>query len=469
MSNPKQKPTPLRQSDSHGSCCTKDAAGFIEALNYLDVEISLEERSQVVEVRSVSNTPDGIARIRGATRVDPNPDGWFPLTDTRASYLMDQMAMRLEIHDPDAKNTCTGKRYLLTTAGFWRTVDAVCHQSQHNSVLDWLLRLPPWDRTARLPTLFQACYGAEDTRLNEWAGIHFFVATVGRALQPGCQVDWTLLLVGPHLAGKSLFPYIIIPEPWRDYWHTDNVDLSQTPKERAESTGAAWIREIAELSGMSRADIDRVKADISRRSDRFRPSYGRTSAFFRRAFNQVATANENPNGIIHNDRALWRRFLPVQVSDGYRKQMVDYINANLSQLWAEGLARYQAQPMSTAWSMPPEIVDDVLEIMSGHAYRNEIMETSVDAIDLNYDNPAGYTLGELAVKAKLVETVGDGAAKLPRAKEMELSRALSDAGWIKQRTMARGRRAMRWFPPGDWEIGRNYTLDIKNSPNNWTN
>ena len=37
----------------------------------------------------------------------------------------------------------------------------------------------------------------------------------------------------------------------------------------------AWGIEIPELASMNRADIDKVKAFITRKVDRFRPSYGR--------------------------------------------------------------------------------------------------------------------------------------------------------------------------------------------------
>ena len=37
----------------------------------------------------------------------------------------------------------------------------------------------------------------------------------------------------------------------------------------------AWGIEIAELTSMTRGEIERVKAFITRKVDRFRPSYGR--------------------------------------------------------------------------------------------------------------------------------------------------------------------------------------------------
>jgi hypothetical protein len=46
-------------------------------------------------------------------------------------------------------------------------------------------------------------------------------------------------------------------------------------KTAAEKLQGYWILEIGELAGMKKADIDKVKAFISRQDDKYRASFGR--------------------------------------------------------------------------------------------------------------------------------------------------------------------------------------------------
>jgi predicted P-loop ATPase len=51
-----------------------------------------------------------------------------------------------------------------------------------------------------------------------------------------------------------------------------------------ESCAGKWIVEVAELSGMSRAEVEKVKAQLSRTTDRARLSYARFRSEVPRSF-----------------------------------------------------------------------------------------------------------------------------------------------------------------------------------------
>jgi predicted P-loop ATPase len=57
-------------------------------------------------------------------------------------------------------------------------------------------------------------------------------------------------------------------------WFSDDLPLNISGKEIIERLRGRWIVEAAELSGMRRADIEHLKAFLSRRIDRARMAYG---------------------------------------------------------------------------------------------------------------------------------------------------------------------------------------------------
>jgi predicted P-loop ATPase len=89
-----------------------------------------------------------------------------------------------------------------------------------------------------------------------------------------------------------------------------------------------WLYEIADLAGMSKADVDKVKAFASRLSDRARPAYGRQrleqprrSIFFATTNNETYLKSQTGN----------RRFWPVKTG------AIDLtaLKHDRDQLWAE--------------------------------------------------------------------------------------------------------------------------------------
>jgi len=55
---------------------------------------------------------------------------------------------------------------------------------------------------------------------------------------------------------------------------SDQTILGKKDREQQELTQGVWVFEIADLSGMSKADIESTKAFVTREVDRARPAYG---------------------------------------------------------------------------------------------------------------------------------------------------------------------------------------------------
>ena len=90
-------------------------------------------------------------------------------------------------------------------------------------------------------------------------------------------------------------------------WFTDEIaDLGS--KDAALQTRGVWVIEIAELDSLSRSDVGKIKAFMSRMADRFRPPYGKRPIDSPRQCVFVGSVN-HPTYL--RDETGGRRFWPV--------------------------------------------------------------------------------------------------------------------------------------------------------------
>src|SRR5262249_36306930 len=93
-----------------------------------------------------------------------------------------------------------------------------------------------------------------------------------------------------------------------------------------------WFVEAADMSGMRKADVEHLKALLSRQVDRARMAYGRITIEYPRQFIIVGTTN---SAIYLKDVTGNRRFWPVKV-----KQFdIATLRRDRDQLWAEASVR----------------------------------------------------------------------------------------------------------------------------------
>jgi predicted P-loop ATPase len=148
-------------------------------------------------------------------------------------------------------------------------------------------------------------------------------------MKPGCQADYTLLLLGKQGLKKSQALRAIAV---RSEYFTDHIaDLSN--KDAREGIRGKWIVELAELEKIRGRHMDQVKAFLTCQLDHYRPAYGRRSADFPRSCVFAGTANgDTPL----TDETGNRRFWPVTCGT----IDVDAIKRDRDQLWAEAYASY---------------------------------------------------------------------------------------------------------------------------------
>jgi len=214
--------------------------------------------------------------------------------------------------------------------------DALIAHFTRNSfhpVRDYLKSLH-WDGNPRLESLFIDYLGAEDSEYTRSVTKKIFAAAVRRIYEPGCKFDYVLVLVGKQGQKKSMLLGKIGGK-----WFSDSFTTVQG-KEAIEQIQGVWIVEIAELSGLRKAEVESTKHYISKREDRYRVAYGRRVENFPRQCVFFATCN---NKDFLRDPTGNRRFWPVNTyaTQPNKDVFKDLSQHDIDQIWAEAVRLYK--------------------------------------------------------------------------------------------------------------------------------
>lgn len=205
-----------------------------------------------------------------------------------------------------------------------------CLEHQFDPVLDYLDGLA-WDGRERIGAWVVDYLGSPRTRLNCEVGRLLLVAAVRRAREPGCKFDQIVVLEGDEGSGKSSAIKLLAGAEN----FSDQHVLAASDREQQEAVTGVWLHEIAELTGMKRTDVERVKQFASRTEDRARPAFGRFRRDLKRRSVFVATTNE-PSYL--KSETGNRRFWPVKTG----RIDADQLAVDRDQLWAEAAHQEEA-------------------------------------------------------------------------------------------------------------------------------
>ena len=209
-----------------------------------------------------------------------------------------------------------------------QAADAVAKMRSFHPVRDYLEGLQ-WDQVKRLDTFVPKYLGAGEGDYQLAVGRCLGVASVARIMRPGCKFDHVVVLE----AGQGALKTTTVEALYAPWFTCDLADLGT--KAAAEQLRGVWGVELAELSAMARPEVERVKAFVSRTTDRFRPSYGRHVVDFPRQCIFVGTTNAD---FYLKDDTGGRRFWPVTCG------AIDIaaIRRERDMLWAEAVALFNA-------------------------------------------------------------------------------------------------------------------------------
>lgn len=267
-------------------------------------------------------------------------------------------------------------------------VNVVALQNAFHPVKDYLGSCT-WDGVKRVDSLLIDYMGADDTEYTRTVTRKVMTAAVARIFRPGCKFDYMLTLRGAQGLGKSSFIGLL-----GGRWFSDTLTTVQG-KEALEQIQGVWIMEVGELAGMRKAEVESIKLFLSKRSDRFRPAYGRRLQEFPRQCIFIGSTNESQFLRDTENRRFWVVDTPHAPPKNFWEELTPEI---VRQVWAEAVTLYKAgEPLYLSKEME-RIAREVQE-----AYEEENPKVGIVAQYLDRKLPADWDNMDLYARRQYLE------------------------------------------------------------------
>ncbi len=378
----------------------------------------------------------------------PDPEAWKrKLVRRKKSALLENSLFNLKLimqHDPYLKNIVfnqladsmeiRGEVPWVHPSRFWRDADdaqLICYVDDHygsfsarnydiavtkavddrsyHPIRDFFRKLPSWDGVPRVDTLLIDYLGAEDNAYVRAVSRKTLCAAYRRVFQPGVKFDYMPVLNGAQGIGKSTFISNLGME-----WFSDSLSLSDmNDKTAAEKLQGYWILEIGELAGMKKADIDKVKAFVSRTDDKYRAAFGRRVTPHPRQCVFFGTTNSESGYL--RDITGNRRFWNVRVSGQGKYRPWQMTPELIRQVWAEVAAVAENE----ALFLPPD-----LEEFARREQRSAMELDDREGLVLNYLDmllPEGWEEMDWFRRRDYIRDPEDPCRPAGRYRRMEVS------------------------------------------------
>lgn len=298
-----------------------------------------------------------------------------------------------------------------------QAVDLRARECAFHPVREYLEELK-WDRQERLGTWLAYYLGVQQSPYAETVGRDFFIALAARIFKPGCKQDYMLILEGPQGALKSMACEIISGN-----WFSDNLPDLRDSKDLAQHLQGKWLIEIGELSAMSKAETATLKAFITRKTERYRPSYGRREVIQPRQCVFIGTTNDE---CYLKDATGGRRFWPVAVSS----IDLDALRADRDQLFAEAVHLFKS---GAQWWPDKDFEAEHIKPEQEARFETDPWQEAVEAF---LDEKEKTTVERVARGALGIETARIGTADARRIRSV-----LTSLKWKRKR----GQGGVRWY------------------------
>ena len=301
--------------------------------------------------------------------------------------------------------------------GFADSLNALCAHREVDPLAEWLRSLPEWDGQQRLAGLLDVAFDVPCDQLTLWASRYLVLGIIQRTLEPGCKLDEIPVLIGPQGIGKSALYRAVLPPEMPELFG-DSLRWDAADKQMVEATLGCAIVEVSEMAGHRRAEIERIKAFVTRQDDgHVRLSYAVSTEPLPRRFILAATTNNQTD--LPNDPSGNRRFVPIPATANKCGSIERLVDAVRPQLWAEALHDYHEGQRANLSRDLHAVQRDRAE---QHRDRDDVLEDAIDRLT----GGAPMTMQE--VMELLPETTRG-------VSQHRLGKALRNAGWESKRTM----------------------------------
>jgi hypothetical protein len=262
-----------------------------------------------------------------------------------------------------------------------------------------------WDGHPRVDGWLTSYMSAENSPFNRAVARLWLVAGVRRILQPGCKFDQMPVFESPEGKGKSTALQILAGG---SEYYSDTDILNASNQQQMELIAGKWIYEFGELTGIHGADVNKIKAFISRQVDRGRRAWGRYAVEQPRTGIFAGTTNDPAYLVSQTGN---RRFWPVQCG----AVDLDGVARDRDQLWAEAIVAERG----TSLFLPESLWAAAAEAQEGSMLDHPWIELLQNEIGYEERKDDG-TLEMRIATSDLIKAVGikDGERQLWHSRQV---------------------------------------------------
>jgi hypothetical protein len=386
----------LRQSTTHAT--TQD---YIDTLRFLGYEFRLNECGGVLEINGAPHSDGLAAKIRsqmcdmGYYQTSRVEDAYFGHAYDQRHHPVKEYLNGLE---------WDGKPHIATLAAYF--------EDAHDPVLD--------------------CQGVEHSVFHLWFK-RWAIGAVAKVME--AAENAMLALDGLQGAGKSFFPrWLASGLP--DYFLEEAINPDD--KDSYVRLIEKFLWEVSELGAtMRRADVEALKAFITKRTVTVRRSYGRYDTHRPAMASLIGTVN-NEGGFLH-DTSGNRRYLTLTL------RHIDWsysTKCDPNQVWAEAVALYRA---GEPWRLAPseQLIRD--EINEQYQTADPIEDAMRRYFVIEPDDPP-HT-GDWMTAAAILDVMHEHGFRKDKRTSMEIASAAKRMGLTSgKRSNERGYWGIREDP-----------------------
>jgi putative DNA primase/helicase len=262
-------------------------------------------------------------------------------------------------------------------SALYDAVHTVAERHVFHPLVEYIESRPAWDGVNRLAHVAKNVLGTDCPIAGRMLDL-FIRQAVARVLCPGTKADLVAILVGQQGIGKNRLVTAMNAD-----FASKQIDSFEKPDELVRQCQNGWFVELSEMAVMTRSDLARIKAIITRTEDHLRRLYAEQIHRLPRHFCFIGTTNETS---FLSDTTGNRRFLclqcPGETNTPATHIRVDRFVAQRDQLYAE--ARDRCRAGERWW---PDDAD--IAAFAGIAREHQVDDSWSDLLRLSLYNSAG--------------------------------------------------------------------------------
>lgn len=305
-------------------------------------------------------------------------------------------------------------RFDIGTDKIFEAVVKASNDNRYHPIKNYLQGLV-WDKTPRIDTWLIRYTGCEDNSYTRSVGQIILLAAITRIYNPGCKFDYLAILEGSQGIGKST----LLRHLGHEWFGDINILARSNDKDCVDAMRSKWIVEVSELAFFKQAEVENIKAFLSRPVDTIRLAYDRLTKDFPRKSILIATYNPSSHGYL-KDATGNRRFWPIPCTnidnDGFL--------AVRDQLWAEAFAVFKKGGFKL-W-----LNDEDEKIALSYQISREVQEPWTDYIEDWLLEPQNLNKSYLLAKEIAKDALNIDPGRVTPMEYKRIANALRQLGWV---------------------------------------